>query len=1152
MKAPSFLIIAAVFAAHPFAQAFSGGNGTVADPYLIANKGDLKILSEDTLFWERNFRQTADIAFNAADFDSGGAFFNSGKGFSPIGRLRYRSASWVGYFSGVYDGGGHAVSGVRIMRKDSSNVGFFGTVSSAGIIRNLKLIDIDVTGRQVVGGMVATNTNGTIANSSVTGKVTGVWSVGGLAGRNSGRVSDCQTTVKVTGTEDVGGLVGEDWGKIERSSAAGTVSGTSEVGGLVGTCNCEIASSGASGDVDGQQTLGGLVGRLDSGGYIYTYKKGYVGHSLATGNVSGKRVAGGLVGLNNRGNVDSSYASGNVLADTILGGLVGDNGGSLREDSAFGGAKGRSNVGGLAGRNNDTVFQCFAGGDVQGDDRVGGLIGYTGGINRSSVTPWTTDQSWIRNSAARGNVSGMSKVGGLIGYAYGRSDAIFIDGCYASGKVMGSEQVGGLVGYQEDGKISDSYASGTVLGDRLVGGLIGDFYRGSGPENCYSFGFVAAKENLGGLVGSYWDRTAYAPHSFWDMQTSGLATSRGGVGKTTAELKAKSTFSDSGWDFDSIWTISNSRNSGYPILKWEKQAAKPEVQTIRLSALRNTGLTAWGRINGPGSTPVTAFGFVWNTTGNPGRGKDTEKNLGGSNDAITFPFDITNLNPNTRYFVRAFAVNGSGLSYGAEFSALTVPYGGSGSEQDPYRIAGLPDLKYLSEVDSGVAWPNTHYALSQDIAFSEADFAKGGAFYNNGEGFVPLGRNWGLAFRAFFNGGGHSISGIRINRPDSSQQGFIGTGAMVGIQDLRLIDIHVTGKSYVGGLVGSLGSGALTHCSVTGAILGKSGVGGLIGSQSGGRISFCFSNAKVTGSRDVGGFNGSSSGDTVENSYATGNVEGDTGVGGFAGSIGRWKSRVASCFAAGNVSGKVNVGGFAGNNDADTTLNAYARGAVSGRTNVGGFAGLNSGTIINAYATGRLIGDAGFGGFVGSSSSPVINSFWDLQSSSEDLSAEGAGKTTAQMKSIATYTRKNPKDLTEAWDFVNNPNDDASNGNYWALSDSINGGYPYLNAIGNAPVSLFRPQPLSNSGRIALRISREGRGLVLETEFESRVRLTLLDPLGRNAMTGESPDGKVHAFSWNVGRSAPALAAGRYIAVLQVMEGAAGPMRRITAPFVLR
>jgi len=55
--------------------------------------------------------------------------------------------------------------------------------------------------------------------------------------------------------------------------------------------------------------------------------------------------------------------------------------------------------------------------------------------------------------------------------------------------------------------------------------------------------------------------------SFWDIETTGQEESDGGEGKTTAEMKTKSTFTYAGWDFVNIWDICEGTN--YPRLLWQ-------------------------------------------------------------------------------------------------------------------------------------------------------------------------------------------------------------------------------------------------------------------------------------------------------------------------------------------------------------------------------------------------------------------------------------------------------------------------------------------------------------------------------------------------------------------------------------------------------
>jgi len=191
--------------------------------------------------------------------------------------------------------------------------------------------------------------------------------------------------------------------------------------------------------------------------------------------------------------------------------------------------------------------------NVLGSDGVGGLSGYV-------------ENSDINNCYSTGNVFGNSGAGGLIGKSLGPSGVI--SNCYSASAVSKMEQdsysVGGLVGYSTN-NIYNSYAIGDVSGDFEVGGLVGFFAEDIDANivNCYSMGAILGTSAVGGLIGTENNLGDY--NNYWDMNTSGQATSAGGIGKTTTEMKTQSTFS--GWDFSSIWGMDSSTNSGYPYLR---------------------------------------------------------------------------------------------------------------------------------------------------------------------------------------------------------------------------------------------------------------------------------------------------------------------------------------------------------------------------------------------------------------------------------------------------------------------------------------------------------------------------------------------------------------------------------------------------------
>ena len=165
-------------------------------------------------------------------------------------------------------------------------------------------------------------------------------------------------------------------------------------------------------------------------------------------------------------------------------------------------------------------------------------------------------------------------------------------------------------------------------------------------------------------------------------------------------------------------------------------------------------------------------------------------------------------------------------------------------------------------------------------------------------------------------------------------------------------------------------------------------------------------------------------------------------------------STVSSTYATGSVSGLNYTGGLVGENNSGTIFGSYASGSVSGPSGIGGLVGRNySGTVSNSYATGSVSCDNSLvGGLVGTneSSSTVSDSFYDLNTTGMDDEDKGTAKTTAEMKTLATFTDTSTNGHDAAWDFVGDPNDDASSDDIWDLGTSINNGYPYLAKLKNS------------------------------------------------------------------------------------------------------
>lgn len=259
---------------------------TVDDLLKLANATDAETLG-------KNYRLKDDLDL-------------TGTPFSGIG-------SAANPFTGMFDGQGSTISNVTINAPDGVNVGFFNAIKGA-TIRDLKLVNVQITGKENVGGLVGNaqvqldsndlskNVANLIGGCSVSGKVTGEKNVGGLVGLNGGEtdqhtlfsiasaIDKSTANVEVSGTEMTGGLVGRNNGTITKSSSGGTVKGTTTTGGLVGDSSGDIYDSHTSCTVAGSSHTGGFVGSSD----------GAVKDCYSIGDVSGTDYTGGFAGVISR------------------------------------------------------------------------------------------------------------------------------------------------------------------------------------------------------------------------------------------------------------------------------------------------------------------------------------------------------------------------------------------------------------------------------------------------------------------------------------------------------------------------------------------------------------------------------------------------------------------------------------------------------------------------------------------------------------------------------------------------------------------------------------------------------------------------------------------------------------------------------------
>lgn len=141
----------------------------------------------------------------------------------------------VDEFSGVLNGRGNRINGLLIDKTNGeAGVGFI--KENRGLVRDLRLEDVNVRGYIMVGGIAGVN-DGTIKNCFVSGITDARYNVGKIAGDNKSIIISCKSEGDVIGHTGVGGIVGSNSDMIVNCNSSDDVSGQENTGGLVGERN---------------------------------------------------------------------------------------------------------------------------------------------------------------------------------------------------------------------------------------------------------------------------------------------------------------------------------------------------------------------------------------------------------------------------------------------------------------------------------------------------------------------------------------------------------------------------------------------------------------------------------------------------------------------------------------------------------------------------------------------------------------------------------------------------------------------------------------------------------------------------------------------------------------------------------------------------
>ncbi|OAN64105.1 hypothetical protein A8B79_14010 [Balneola sp. EhC07] len=912
-----------------------------------------------------------------------------------------------------------------------------------------------------------------ISTSHATGNVTGENFVGGLVGELELPVKNSYATGNVSGGDWTGGLAGRSsQDSILISYATGDVSGNNYVGGLIGHANSTVFDAYATGNVDGNEYVGGLIGRNGLGFIINTYSGGAVTGNLNVGGIAGystRPITSAYWDIENSGQtvgVDNSGSS-NVIGLTSSSMKQKNNFSSFDFDSTWA-IHNNFTKPYLQSNHTDSVdgydldFFTLNGAGTEADPyQIATLPNLswlsetdsvwdkyfvqTANIDASPTITWDDSAgfspigSWphFRGSYDGDNhtISGLyinrpsNEVGlfvnagtGSIIQNLGVTDIDFtgehvagmarnnrgtISNSYSTGSITASSTAGGFVG-QNIVEITNSYSTVTVNSSGSAGGFVrynfpsgsisGSHYSGEVTGATYAGGFAA--ENAGTIT------TSYA------MGTVQAGTYGGGfVGYSSGSIDdSYSTADISGTERVGGFI---GRNHDGTISRGYATGVVFGTTTVGgLIGLNEGGTVAEAYWDSTASGQLLAFGSDDNSqmaTGLSTSQSKTKVNYSG--------FDFSSVWTIHSNFTRPYLQSNHKDSVdGFDLDFFTV--NGIGTEADPYQIANLANLSWIS--DNETEW-SKHFQLTDNIDASPSQT------WNDSLGFSPIG-NSSTKFTGSLDGQNHYINGLTINQPSSNFLGLFGYFSDATIANLHLEDIDYKASSYVGGLVGFNAGSTITNTTISGSLVAKDRVGGLIGwtqtAHSGPELSVVNSSSSVdvTGALYTGGLIGYNGGPaTISNAYATGTIVGTRNVGGLIGY--NSEATISGSYSTGDITADGQVGGLVSFNRSNSTIiNSFSTSDITAGYIVGGLVAYNvlSSTIENSYASGAINATSTVGGLVASleSNASIINSYWNTETTNRaNATGNSFSPGVVSVKGFSTEELKNDSSYTN-WDFA--------------------------------------------------------------------------------------------------------------------------------------
>lgn len=475
-------------------------------------------------------------------------------------------------------------------------------------------------------------------------------------------------------------------------------------------------------------------------------------------------------------------------------------------------------------------------------------------------------------------ICGKARIGGIVAYCDGGT----ILKCYNEGTVrstgasMAGSEVGGIAGsinsLNNKAKVENCYNTGNVIGDHgCIGGIVGSSINGSSVIKCYNTGTLNYGSNtsfIGCIVG-YSDVTV--TDCYYDSTTCGYNDNTEGVqGKSTKNMQTATPFKN--WSTD-VWVFEANK---YPqLIKPESSGESgDETYTAKVSPNSNTfaeavvgysdqtaqeftiANTGTGTITGLSATLSAESSFVISTALSsqsiaPGGTATVSVRPKTGLLANTYTDTLTITGDNAVSFTASlsFTVTGSGSSIW-DGNTDTSWYNDKDTEftiTTAEQLAGFAEL-----VNGGNNFSGKTVKLGANIALNDVSNVSEWGTTAPKNTWTPIGlfidENNIKLFSGTFDGDGHTVSGIYINKY-SNYQSLFSWIKDAEIKNLGVTDSYINGNYHTAGVVAYSDSSTVKNVCVTNSYIESSNLqaAGVVENNHSGTVQNCYSTGIVKG-----------------------------------------------------------------------------------------------------------------------------------------------------------------------------------------------------------------------------------------------------------------------------------------------------------------